>query len=146
MPRRILIGGLVVAVVLAAGFGAWMWLNRPPERSVEAFCSEMTEAQGLDDALALADPDQIAAQSDALHEAAEVAPEEIRGDVEVLATLVQQFDEAVEDSSDPQQALDDALRANQAALTAAEPAGESVQRYVASTCQLELNPSNTSTP
>ncbi len=146
MTRRVLTGGLVVAIVVAAGLGVWMWRNRPPDRSVEAFCAHMAAAQGLDDALALSDPAQISAQSDALDDAAQVAPEEIRGDVEVLAALVQTIDEAVADSSDPSTALDDALRANQAALTASEPAGEAVQRYVADNCDLELNPSNTSAP
>lgn len=146
MARRVLLGVLVIAVVSVAGFGVWLWINRPPERSVEAFCAQMTQAKTLDDALALSDPDQIAAQSEALSQAAEVAPDDIRGDVEVLAALVGDLDAAVAASTDPSQALDDALRANQAALIASEPAGEAVQSYVASNCDLELNPSNPSTP
>ena len=39
-----------------------------------------------------------------------------------------------------------ALSFNQAELTAAEPAGEAVQTYVADTCDLELNPASTTTP
>ncbi len=146
MLRRIVIGALVVAVLIVTGVGVWLWINRPPERSPEAFCSAMSRAQDLDDALALADPEQIAAQSDALQDATEVAPEEIRGDVEVLALVVQRLDDAVAEATDPTQALSEALRADQAQLTAAEPAGEAVQRYVSATCQIELNPSNMTTP
>jgi hypothetical protein len=129
--RRVVIAVLVVAVLAIGGAAAYVLVLRPPERSVEAFCSELGEARELDASLASLDAERISADLAALRRAAEVAPPEIAPDVGVVIGLA----EALAAAPD---AMAETLRQREADLPAVTAAGTAIEAYAEANCGLDL--------
>lgn len=142
-PRwRLRIVSAVVAAIAVAGAVVAVACERPPERSLEAFCAAMTDAQDLDDTLATLDAEQLGPDVDALRRAARVAPEEIAPDVESVLALTQVLQETIATSpTGKADALEQALRDHAAELVAVDAAGQRLEAYTSTNCAIPLGSS-----
>jgi hypothetical protein len=142
MRRVTLLAGLLVAVIVAAVVIALR--EQPPERSLEAFCSQVTDAIGLDESLASLDPARLSPQIDALEQAALTAPPDIVAPVDTVLDLTRAIEDAVRSSTDdPTTAIEQTLREREAEVPAIVEAGRTLERYVSDRCGFALD---TSTP
>ncbi len=110
-----------------------------PERSAPALCEQLALAEGLDEALATADVAALTEDEAALRRAAEVAPLDIEAQVVVIAdttaVLVATIDTA---AGDRREALQEALRAQEAEVAEVTAAGNAVAAWSAANCGLDL--------
>jgi hypothetical protein len=143
--RRLLrLASAVAAVVLIGALAVVLIAKRTtaPERSVEAYCSRVTDVSALSDALASGDGSQIKAATARLRRAAAVAPAEIEPPMQVLVTYADGLETSVATAGHDQGAVDaalaDAVRAQQARTSAVESAGQAVQQYTQVTCSIDL--------
>ena len=129
-----LIGGLAVVLLVDR--------NTAPERSIEAFCRNISDVSALSDALASGDGPQIKAATARLRSAAQVAPLEIEPPMQVLVGYADGLEASVATAGHDPGAVDAALagavRAQQDRLPAVESAGQAVQSYTQATCSIDL--------
>lgn len=137
MARRSIWG---TAIVMTAAALVVVGCHRSPTRSVEAFCAQMTSAQGLDQSLADLDAAALQPEFAALQNAQRVAPPEIEPDVAALTDLTGELVTTLETApGDKSAALEETLRARQGDLAAVQSSGVAVQDYTRANCDLELN-------
>jgi flavin-dependent dehydrogenase len=142
---------LLIAVVAAlAAIGAVIAAcERQPEPSVEAYCREITSAEGLDESLANFDAAALEPQVAALKRASKVAPLEIAPQVNTLVTLTTALQTTIATArTDQAAALEQTLRERAGELAAVTEAGKAVETYTRDNCGIELNSTAvpTSTP
>lgn len=131
--RWALVGALVLATV--AGVAAW---RRDQGPDPEAFCQRLAGAAQLDDRLAT-DPANVAAELDALRDAAAVSPPEVAGDIEVLIAALERLEAAAQRApADPQGGVQEELLALQGDVERLEAASQAVGSYARDTCGLTL--------
>ncbi len=142
-PRRLRRGvriALVVVVValLAGGLGLFV-RSRQVERSAEALCEKLAQAQDLDQSLTTLDPATLDPRVDALRGAKAVAPADIRSSVTTLADFVSGLAHDVDAApGDRPTALADALVARQDQVDAVTAAGNEVTVWAQANCGLTL--------
>ena len=140
-PRRLRRGVVVVLVVVAlvvvVGGAVLVVRARQVDRSVEALCEELTEAQDLDQSLTTLDPTTLEPQVRALQRAQQVAPSDIEPSVAVLARFVDELaDEVDRSEGDRSDALTAALEARQDRVDEVTVAGTTVQAWAQANCGL----------
>jgi hypothetical protein len=124
----------VVAAVLVVS------CERPPERSLEAYCEQMQGARDLDQAMATLDAARLTPGVDALRRASRVAPEEIAPQVATVLELTASLQQTMQTArTDKPEALEAALRENDDNLPVVEEAGRAMQDYTSQHCGIELN-------
>lgn len=137
---RLRIGTGAVAVVAVAGAVVAVTAQRQPERSIEAFCSEIHDARDLDQVLASMDAGRLEPAVAALERATGVAPDEIGPDLDTVLALTTTLQHTIETSpTDKATALEQALRDHAGELAAVEAAGQRVQVYTDANCGIDLN-------
>jgi hypothetical protein len=149
-PRRLRRGVVVVLVVIAivvvAGGAVAFLRARHVDRSVEALCQALTEAQDLDQSLATLDPTTLGPQVSALRRAERVAPSDIEPSVATLADFVGGLAEEVDDAgADRADAFTRALEARQDRISEITEAGTAVQAWAEASCGLTLVGASTTT-
>jgi hypothetical protein len=150
-PRRLRRGvvvTLVVIVALVVVGGAFLIVRaRQVDRSVEALCEELVEAQDLDQSLTTLDPTTLDPQVSALRRAARVAPSDIEPSIVVVADFVGELADAVDSAEgDRDDALTLALEVRQDRVSGVTEAGTAVQTWAEANCGLTLvGPSTTTT-
>jgi hypothetical protein len=138
--RRAWVGSLAATGVLAlAGCGG------DDEDEITAFCDKVDEIRAADDPFAGLAGDDIAGAQEALAEAqglfaevADVAPEEIRGDVEEAQTFFDDFVAAAQDAQSPQDLLGVATEFQQEAEDFQETSAR-LEEYTAENCGEETD-------
>lgn len=101
-----------IAALGAAGTLALAGCGGDDEGDIQAFCDKVEEIQAAEDPFAGIQGDDIGAATAALEEAqglfeevADVAPEEIKGDVEEAQTFFDDFVEAAQEAKSPEDFL-----------------------------------------
>jgi hypothetical protein len=133
---------LFIAVVAAlAALGAVIAAcERPPQPSVQAYCREIVNAQGLDESLAGFDPSALDPQVEALKKASKVAPLEIAPQVNTLLDLTTSLQATIDTArTDQATAMEQTLRDHAGGLAAVTEAGKVVESYTRDNCGVELN-------
>ena len=104
LERRFALGGLLAAGALALGACGG------EERSAEAFCERVAEAEAVGDRFQNLDPSDLERTQEALAEASEeigrvseVAPEEIQGDVEQVDEAFGEIADLAGEADSPEQ-------------------------------------------
>jgi hypothetical protein len=133
---------LLIAVVASlAAIGAVIAAcERPPQPSVEAYCREIANAEGLDESLAGFDPGALDPQVTALEKASKVAPLEIAPQVNTLLDLTTVLQATIDTArTDQAAAMEQTLRDHAGDLAAVTEAGKAVETYTRDNCGVELN-------
>jgi hypothetical protein len=131
------LAGVLVSIIAVATVIAIR--DQPPERSVGAFCEQVTDAIGLDESLASFDPARFSPKIDALERAARTAPPEIAAPVDTVLGLTLAVEDAVHAAGgDPTPTIEQALRDREADMPAVVDAGRALERYVADRCGFGL--------
>ncbi len=149
MARRLTRWPLLIAVVAAlAAIGAVIAAcERPPQPSVEAYCREIANAEGLDESLAGFDPHALDPQVAALKKASKVAPLEIAPQVNTLLDLTTVLQATIDTArTDQAAAMEQTLRDHADELAAVTAAGKAVETYTRDNCGVELNSTAVPTP
>ncbi|MGI9020043.1 MAG: hypothetical protein ACR2G3_04955 [Solirubrobacterales bacterium] len=101
-----------IGSIAAVGALAFAGCGGDDEGDIQVFCDKVEEIQSAEDPFAGIQGDDIGAATAALEEAqglfqevADVAPEEIRGDVEEAQTFFDDFVEAAQDAKSPEDFL-----------------------------------------
>lgn len=142
MARRLghwplFIAAMAALVLTGAAVAA---CERPPEPSVEAYCREIANAEGLDQSLASFDPNALAPQIAALRKASKVAPAEIAPQVNTLLDLATALQTTIDTArTDQAAAMEQTLRDHAGELAAVTDAGRAVESYTRDNCGIELN-------
>ena len=147
-PRRgVLIAAIAVLVVVVVATGFTVVQVRKVDRTAEALCDRLTEAQDLDQSLATLDPATLDPRVAALARAKAVAPADISAQVATLADFVDDVANQVDDTtSDRDAALSEALANRQDQIDAVTAAGQAVQAWAQANCGLSLTgPATTDT-
>jgi hypothetical protein len=132
------LAGVLVSIIAIATVIAIR--DQPPERSVEAFCRQVTDAIGLDESLASFDPVRFSPKIDALERAAQAAPPEIAHPVDTVLDLTLAVEDAVHAANgDPTPTIEQTLRDREAEVAAVVDAGRALENYVAERCGFELD-------
>ena len=142
MARRLARWPLFIAVVAAlAAIGAVIAAcERPPQPSIEAYCREIANAEGLDESLASFDPGALGPQVAALKKASKVAPLEIAPQVNTLLDLTIVLQATIDTAhTDQAAAMEQTLRDHAADLNAVTEAGKAVETFTRDNCGVELN-------
>lgn len=136
--------GLVLALVAALGAGIWLLRGRSETRSPEKLCARLAPLTTLSSAFVTLDPTTLGPQVSELQRAADVAPKEIRADLDVLATFVEEVADAVRAAPvDKKAALTAALADRQDRIDAVTAAGRSVDEWSTNNCGAPLRTSTT---
>ncbi|HEY6530802.1 MAG TPA: hypothetical protein VIY72_00765 [Acidimicrobiales bacterium] len=139
LKRGVLVAAVVVLVVVVVAVVVVVVRVRTVERSAEALCERLTEAQDLDQSLTTLDPATLDPQLAALERAKEVAPEDIQAQITALADFVDGVANEVEGATgDPDDALSAALAERQDQIDAVTAAGQAVQAWAQANCGLSL--------
>jgi hypothetical protein len=146
-PRRgVVVAVAVIAVVAVVGAVVLFVRARQVDRTVEALCAELSEAQDLDQSLTTLDPATLAPQVRALRRAREVAPTEIEPAVSTLADFVVELAAEVDEAEgDRTEAFTLALEARQDRVDTVTEAGADVQAWAQANCGLALVGATTTT-
>lgn len=136
--------GLAVAVLLVAGGVAYLLLHSDDSRSTAAFCSKASQLQNSDFSNGpLGDPDQLQTATAQLQAMADAAPDEIRGDMQVLNDVFKDASAAVNSASDESSKLTAVLSAmTKAGVIRTMTALEHVQVFTRDKCHLTFNLTN----
>jgi hypothetical protein len=114
--------------------------ERPPEPSVDAYCRDIANAEGLDESLADFDPDTLAPRVAALRKASKVAPADIAPQVRTLLDLATALQTTIDTArTDQAAAMEQTLRDHADELDAVTEAGQTVEAYTRDNCGIELN-------
>jgi len=139
---RLVSAGAAVALVVALAVMLLSGRDSAPTRSTEAFCQRIPDVSALSDALAGGDGSQIRDATDRLHRAEEVAPADIQPQMQVLVDYADGLNRTIATASKDPGAVDDALkqavRAQQASVGDVVAAGNAVKYYAKATCDLDL--------
>jgi hypothetical protein len=139
LKRGVLIGAVAVVVIAAVATVVIVVQARRVERSTDALCDRLTEAQDLDQSFTTLDPATLDPQLAALERAKAVAPDDISGPITTLADFVDGVANDVEQSTDDRdQALAAALADRQDQVDAVTAAGQQVQSWAQANCGLTL--------
>jgi hypothetical protein len=115
-----------------------------PQRSVAGFCDAAAELEDVESLVASLDHADVAAAAEAFDHLADVAPDEVRADAEVLRDAIASLADAMEVApADPEAAVEEALRDPVLSQAAVEVAGEAVEGYAAANCGIDLTPEST---
>lgn len=135
LDRKFALGGLLAAGALALGACGG------EERSTEAFCERVDEAEAVGERFADLDPSDLEGTQEAYQEASEefgriseVAPEEIRSDVERLDEALEEIADAAGEADSPEQ-LREELSAVQERFAGVQEANERVTRFEQENCR-----------
>jgi len=140
LKRGVLVAGIAVLVVVVLAAVLLVLEARRVDRSTEALCRQLTEAQDLDQSFTTLDPATLDPQLAALRRAKAVAPDEIRAQITTLADFVDDVATEVEGADgDPDQALSTALAERQDEIDAVTAAGQAVQSWAQLNCGLLLS-------
>ncbi len=147
LRRNWLLVGAVVIVIVGATLAWWRFKPTPATPSANSLCDELVAAQGLDQAIVSLDSASLKADSEALHNAAKLAPAEIAPQLLQLSTFVDEIVKAVQDApGNKRTALSDALAARQDRVDAITADGRAVQQWASSNCGIQLVTSTTIKP
>jgi hypothetical protein len=135
----VLVAGVAVLAVVVAAVVIVVEV-REVDRSAEALCRQLTEAQDLDQSFTTLDPATLDPQLAALRRAKAVAPDDIRVQVATLADFVDEVAADVEGTeAEPDEALATALSGRQDEVDGVTAAGQAVQAWAATNCALSLS-------
>ena len=135
---------VVALVTLGALAGA---CSDEPERSAANYCSQVQTIRTLDADLATGDPVRIQARADDLRLLQQVAPAEIEPAIGVLLGITDDFARTAGTATDQAAVADEVFRGRSGDIAAIEAAGDQVATYTATTCQIDLDGSgSTSVP
>jgi hypothetical protein len=139
-PRRgVVVALAVLALVVAVGAVVLVLQLRRVDRTAEALCEALVEAQDLDQSLTTLDPATLDPQVRALRRAEEVAPSEVEPAVATLADFVGELAAEVDGADgDRTEAFTLALEARQDRVDAVTEAGATVQAWAQANCGLTL--------
>jgi fumarylacetoacetate (FAA) hydrolase family protein len=139
LKRGVLLGAVAVLVVVVVAVVVVVVQVRRVDRTAEALCARLTEAQDLDQSFTTLDPATLEPQLAALERAKEVAPADIQSEVTTLADFVDEIAAQVaEATNDRDDALSSALGARQDQIDAVTAAGQDVQAWAQMNCGLSL--------
>jgi hypothetical protein len=139
LKRGVLVGAVAVLVVVVVAAVVVVVQMRRVDRSTDALCARLTEAQDLDQSFTTLDPATLEPQLAALERAEEVAPAEIQVQVTTLADFVDEIATQVAEATiDRDDALSSALGARQDQIDAVTAAGQAVQAWAQLNCGLTL--------
>jgi hypothetical protein len=145
MPRRrrprLLAAGALVALIATAGA-----CSDEPERSVAAYCAQVTSLTSLDADLASGDPTRIGARAEDLRLLRQVAPAEIEPSLAVLAGITDDFARTAGTATDPADVPDEVFRGRSEDIAGIEAASTQVADYTAANCQIDLDGRGSSVP
>jgi hypothetical protein len=128
----------VIAAVLLVVAALLVVRHQPPTRTPQRFCARLSDAKGITQVLASGDATQIADAVQRLDHAAAAAPKAIEPQVRVLVTYADGLAAAVRTGSDPDAALEAAVRRQAGQAAAVERAGNAVASYAKATCGITL--------
>jgi biopolymer transport protein ExbB/TolQ len=139
LKRGVLIGAMAVAVLAIVATVVVVVQVRHVERSTDALCDRLRDAQDLDQSFTTLDPATLDPQLAALARAKAVAPDDIQAQVATLADFVDEVATQVEESTDDRdQALAAALSDRQDQVDSITAAGQAVQAWAQTNCGLSL--------
>jgi len=145
-PRRRSVVAIVLALVVLAlaGIGVWSFLNKPETRSTEKLCEKLGAVNSLSSSLVTLDPTTLGPQVAELQRATDVAPSDIRAQMTVLTTFVEEVADAVRASpTDKKAALTNALAARQDRVDEVTVAGQAIEAWSLTNCGMPLRSTTT---
>jgi biopolymer transport protein ExbB/TolQ len=147
LKRGVLVGAVAVLVVVVVAIVVVVVQVRRVDRTAEALCERLTEAQDLDQSFTTLDPATLEPQLAALQRAKEVAPADIQAQITTLADFVDEVAAQVgEAANDRDDALSSALGARQDQIDAVTAAGQAVQAWAQINCGLSLTAPTSTNP
>jgi len=142
--RSLIILGVILVLVAIAGAAIWAFGPRAESPSAEKLCERLASVASLSSAMVTLDPTTLGPQAADLRRAVDVAPQEIRADLETLATFVTEIaDEVRESPVDKKAALTAALAARQDRVDTVTAAGRSVETWTLDNCGAPLRTTTT---
>lgn len=144
--RRVLLAIAGLFVVGVVGAGLWLWIaeESTPARSGPTLCERLAETTGLDDAIVTVDPTRLGPLVSALERAAQSAPPEIAGPLDILTGFVVEVTEEVRvEPIDKRGALASALAARQDRIDTVSAAGAAVEQWYGANCGSSLRSTTT---
>jgi methyl-accepting chemotaxis protein len=146
LKRGVVVGAVALLVVVVVAVVVVVVQVRRVDRTPEALCGRLTEAQDLDQSFTTLDPATLDPQLAALEQAKEVAPADIQAQITTLADFVDDVAQQVEDAASSDDALSAALADRQDQIDAVTAAGQDVQDWAQANCGLSLTgPATTDT-
>lgn len=145
-PRRrgVLLLLVVLVVSALAGGAVWFFINKPAPRSAERLCTELQNVTTLSQSIVTLDPTTLGPQVADLQRATAAAPADIQGQLNVLATFIQELADAVRASpTDKKAALTEALAQRQARVDEVSSAGQAVEAWFLANCGAPLRSTTT---
>lgn len=122
-----------LSLVLAGGTAC----AKDPERSVAAYCDQVTKVQGLDAILATGDAQRISEQVAQLRTLQQVAPADVEPSVAIVVSVADDLSRAV-GSVPPDVAADQVFTRRKAEVPAIEAAGRTLEIYTFDNCKVNL--------
>lgn len=120
--------------------------ERPPERTIEAFCQQLKSVESFDQALAELDPVAVAAAIPQLEKLEQVAPNEILVHVKLIVDTTRTIQKALRQAQSDETALDSAWRAEQPDVARIQSAGKALHDYALTNCKIDLAATATTRP
>jgi len=143
-PRAVLVIVIALFLLAAAGVGLWMVVKKPESRSAEKLCTQLGAVTSLSSSLATLDPTTLGPQVAELQRATSVAPSDIRAQLAVLASFVEEIADTVRASPvDKKETLVAALAERQDRVDEVTAAGQAVEAWTITNCGVPLRTTTT---